>query len=99
MTNAFREQIASIFGYMFAGILTVGAFRIALDIALRQKDLITRLIIILGATAITLIVIYVITGKIGSLATKPITTIQQPSPTPAKKTEPTLPTPPKNTTP
>lgn len=65
MTNALKETLTSIFGYTIAGIFTVGAFRIALDIALKQRELKTRITIILATTAITLIAIYAITAKIG----------------------------------
>ena len=66
MTNQLRDTLIPIFGYTMAGIFTVGAFRIALDIALKQKNVKTRITIILAATAITLLVIYFITGKITS---------------------------------
>ena len=65
MTNALRESLTSIFSYTITGIFTVGAFRIALDFALKQKDVKTKITIILAATAITLIVIYVIASKTG----------------------------------
>lgn len=79
MNNALRESITSIFGYTITGIFSVGAWRIALDIALKQKEVKTRITIILAATAILLIVIYGIVGKMNSQPAKTMATMQQSS--------------------